>query len=420
MVTHRYRRWAAVTVAFATAIWLAIAVAPAASAHESGALYVSAHGSSAKSGHSCKSARYSSISDAVSAANSWDTVIVCHGTYRENVLVAKPLHLVGRGATIDATGLENAIHVVASHVSVEGFRLENANGEGLLVGADTPDDIALLPKSTVVSHVSVSYVAAIHNDQGFNGTEQGNCAYPGDCGGGIHFNVVAWSSIRNSAVLDNADGILVTDDYGPTSHNSISNNVVNDNTTECGIVLASHNGGAVSFDPNTFALTGRNPSVGGIYDNVIRDNVTNRNGTAKAPPEFGGGGSGSGIGIFGAFQGTGAYDNLVKHNYAAGNGMAGFTIHAHLPGGEDVSGNAIVDNTFDTNNVGGDGFDGPPGPTDFQTTGIAVYSAALAHMTIRDNKIRNNAIGIWLSNSVTAKGLHDNKFRNVTTKIVRG
>ncbi len=420
MVNRRFRRWTAVTAALATSSWLAIAVAPSASAHESQVLYVSTHGSGGKSGHSCGSARYSSIKAAVSAAHPWATVVVCHGTYRENVLVAKPLRLVGRSASIDATGLENAIHVVSSHVSVGGFRLENANGEGLLVGANTPNDMALLPKSIVVSDVSVSDVAAVHNDQGFNGTEEGNCAYAGDCGGGIHFNVVAWSSIRNSRVLDNADGILLTDDYGPTSHNSIINNIVNDNTTECGIVLASHNGGAVSFDPNTFALTGRNPSVGGIYDNVIRGNVTNRNGTAKAPPEFGGGGSGSGIGIFGAFQGTGAYDNLVKDNYAAGNGLAGFTIHAHLPGGEDISGNAVVGNTFNTNNVGGDGFDGPPGPTDFQTTGIAVYSAALAHMTIRDNKIRNNTYGIWLSKTVTAKGLHDNKFRNLTTRIVRG
>jgi hypothetical protein len=54
-------------------------------------------------------------------------------------------------------------------------------------------------------------------------------------------------------------------------------------------VLPSHNSGAVSFDPSTFTVTGRNPTVGGIDDNVVRNNVTLRNATAKAPPQFGGG-----------------------------------------------------------------------------------------------------------------------------------
>ena len=149
-----------------------------------------------------------------------------------------------------------------------------------------------------------------------------------------------------------------------------------------------------------FVLGSRNPSVGGVFDNVVRDNVVLRNGTAQAPEAFGGGGSGSGIGIFAPRRASAAYDNVIEDNYMAGNGMAGFTIHAHLPGGEDVSGNRVVDNTFGTNNIGGDGFDGPVRP-DFQTTAIAVYSAPPVDMTIRDNEIRNNEIGIWLSTIVT-------------------
>jgi nitrous oxidase accessory protein NosD len=357
----------------------------------------------------------------VNAASPGDTVVVCRGTYAEDVLVNKRLNLVGRHATIDATGLENAIQVVASWTSVSGFRLVNANGEGLLVGVDTAADASLLPSgSPVLRHVSIRHVAALHDNKGFNGTENGNCKYPGDCGGGIHLNVTTWSSVRDSVVVGNSDGILVTDDYGPASHNLIEGNYVTDNTTECGIVLPSHNSGAVSFDATTFAVTRRNPSVGGVYDNVVRDNITLRNGTAKAPPEFGGGGSGSGIGIFASGSGTGAWNNVVEGNFAEGNGLAGFTIHAHLPGGEDVSGTRIVGNVFGTNNLGGDGYDGQPGQTDFQTTGIAVYSASPAHMTIRGNTIFNNEIGIWLSTIVTARGLHHNHFENVTTHVVRG
>ena len=102
--------------------------------------------------------------------------------------------------------------------------------------------------------------------------------------------------------------------------------------------------------------------------------------------------------------------------------MAGFTIHAHYPGGEDVNGNKVIDNTFGTNNTGGDPFDGPPGPTDLtSTTAIAVFSfASPIEMTITDNQINNNDIGIWLSTIVTAHGLSDNEYHNVTTQVATG
>jgi hypothetical protein len=309
---------------------------------------------------------------------------------------------------------------VHSYVSVRNITVQNANGEGILVGIDSPADAGLLPKSRLVSHVLIDNVTAVVNDRGFNGTEQGNCKYPGDCGGGIHLNVTRWSQVSNSRVNGNADGILLTDDYGPNYGNVIADNVVNYNTTECGIVLAAHNGNAVTFDKKTFAVTGRRPRLGGLYDNKVIGNVSRNNGTAKAPPQFGGGGSGSGIGVFGSFQGTGAYDNLIENNVSTGNGLAGFTIHAHLPGGEDVNGNRILNNVFGTNNLGGDGYDGPPGPADMQTTGIAVYAAPQVHLAIRGNTVHNDAIGIWLSRTVTARGLADNTYHHVGTRVVRG
>jgi nitrous oxidase accessory protein NosD len=410
--------------AVTTALWI-VGGATAASAHDGhnwqDALYVSPDASSSASGWSCDTATFTSINAAVVAAPAWSTVVVCPGTYAEDVIISKPLTLVGRQATIDATGLENAVQVVSSDVTVRRLTLENAYGEGLLAGIDSLADIGMLPPGPpVLSDISVDEVQAINNDKGFNGTEQSKCKYPGDCGGGIHFNVVTSSEITDSHVVGNADGILLTDDYGPNSDNVVSDNYVADNTHECGIVLPSHNPGAVSFNPTTMVVTGRNPEVGGVFDNVVTDNVVLRNGTDKAPPQFGGGGSGAGIGIFGSGPGTGAYDNVVRDNYISGSGMAGFTIHAHLPGGEDVNGNKVVDNDFGTNNVGGDGFDGPPGPTNFATTAIAVYSAPTVEMTIRGNHIRDNAIGIWLSTTVTAHGLPTNHFHNVPTHVVTG
>jgi parallel beta-helix repeat protein len=399
-----------------TAVAVALPASAAASTHPA-VEYVSPHASAGAAGTSCSTATFATISAAVAAAPVGGTVVVCSGTYREDVLINKALTLVGQDATIDATGLENAVQVVASHVSVSGLALLNARGEGILVGVDSLADAALLPSSgPVLTNISIDHVTASHDDRGFNGTEQANCTYPGDCGGGIHLNVVEHSSVTDSQVTDNADGILLTDDYGPNAYNVISNNLVSDNRTECGIVLPSHSSTAVSFD-HAFRVTGRNPAAGGVFDNQVLHNVVTANGTATAPPEFGGvGGSGGGVGIFGSGPGSGAYDNLVEGNFIAGNGLAGVVIHAHHPGGEDVSGNEIVGNTIYTNNIKGDPFDG--GVSDFHTTGIAVYSVPTTQMTIAHNAIQHDVVGIWLTDTVTALGLGTNTFSGVTTPVM--
>jgi len=388
--------------------------------HGRDALYVAPVGSSHGSERGCRRPDFTSISAAVAAAPSGGTVIVCEGTYNEDVLVNKPLTLTGRDATIDATGLENGIQVVASDVWVGGFTLENANGEGLLVGIDALTDIGLLPSTgPVLDHVTAQDNNAVNNDKGFNGTETGNCKYPGDCGGGIHFNGTTHSFIRGNRVKGNADGVLLTDDYAPSSHNVIAGNIVNDNLSECGIVLPSHATNAVTFDPSTFAVTARNPMAGGIYDNLVVGNIADDNGTNTAPPQFGGGGSGSGIGLFGSGPGSAVYDNVVTGNEASGNGLAGIAMHAHTPGGEDINGNVLTFNRLGTNNIGGDGFDGPP-TTDFQTTGIAIFSIPTAQMTIAHNFIHDDTYGIWLSKTITANGLGSNFFHNVGTHVFAG
>jgi parallel beta-helix repeat protein len=369
-------------------------------------------------GKSCSTS--SSINDAVAAAPSGGTVKVCPGTYDGNVLIDKPLTLIGNGATIDATGMENGVWVVSPDVRVTGFTIENANGEGVLVGIDSFADVGMLPEAgPVISNVKIDHNQVINNNKGFNGTEESNCKYPGDCGGGIHFNVTTQSQIMDNTVTGNADGVLLTDDYGPNSYNLVSGNVVSHNAHECGITLPSHSSDAVTFDPTTFAVTGLNPSAGGVYGNTVVGNIADDNGTDQAPPQFGGGGSGAGIGLFGSGPGSAVYDNTVANNEASGNGLAGITVHAHHPGGEFMNGNSLVNNTLGTNNVLGDGFDGPPA-MDFDTTGIAVFSVPAVHMTIAANRISDNAIGIWLSQTVTANGINSNKYSNVQHALVTG
>ena len=70
---------------------------------DTNAIFVSPMGTPTNSGESCESARYKTIQSAVNAAPKWATVVVCEGTYTEDVVVSSPLSLKGRDATIKGT-----------------------------------------------------------------------------------------------------------------------------------------------------------------------------------------------------------------------------------------------------------------------------------------------------------------------------
>jgi nitrous oxidase accessory protein NosD len=382
-------------------------------------LYVSPHAKSHNADQSCRSAAFRTIQSAVNAARAGGTVVVCAGTYHEQVVIAKPLSLVGQQASIDEAGVTPALKVsipgvgtetifaavviVSSHVQLSGFTVRNAQGEGVLAAGVT----------SVISGISITHNAVVHNDLGggvppastyFECAAQG--PEPGDCGEGVHFVAVAYSTIGGNYISGNSGGVLLSDDTGPTHNNVVENNVVTGNTTDCGITVPGHN-------PNALNAAGKpQPSVAGVYSNVIRNNVVTNNGVK---------GEGAGVLFANASAGTASYNNLVEGNYIAGNGLSGVTLHAHLIQAgqfEDLSGNVVTGNTIAKNNLDGDTLDSPASPTDPKTTGVLVYSGGTpVSITIARNRIPNNAIGIWLSKAVTASGLRTNKFINVATPI---
>jgi hypothetical protein len=384
-------------------------------------LYVSRHASPWGSDRSCRSAGFQTIQSAVNAASPGSTVVVCPGTYYEQVVIDKPLSLVGRQATIDETGVTPQFQVtlppptgtqtiwagvvmVSSGIRFSGFTVTHAQGEGILAAG----------LGSVLYGISISGNAVVHNDQGFGNPKSSyfECAAegqaPGDCGEGVHFTAVAYSTISGNFIAYNAGGVLLTDDTGPTHNNLVANNVVTGNSTDCGITVPGHN-------PNALNSAGQlQPSVAGVYNNVIRGNVVTNNGVA---------GEGAGVLFANATAGTASYDNLVTGNYIAGNGLSGVTMHAHLikPGQfEYLSGNNVIGNVIGTNNLDGDTLDCPPNtptckPQDPVHTGILVYSGGThVTLTIAFNRISDNKIGIWLSKVVKAFGLGTNTFTNVT------
>jgi nitrous oxidase accessory protein NosD len=374
-------------------------------------LYVSPGGASGGADTSCATAAYATITGAVSAAGAGDTVIACAGTYKEDVAVSKSLMLVGQGATIDATGFDNGVKISASNVTLTGFTVQNATGEGILAQQPTPVKGPMVGGTQLytgvpITHVKISRNVVQHNDQGGLPANVATTTYPecqasgnipGDCGEGIHLWSVADSSVVLNVVTGNVGGILLTDEFGPTHGNLIAGNVVTDNVSDCGITLPSHN---LAIDPQTLKFM---PSFGGVYDNVVRNNITTGNG-------------GAGVGMFAPFPGAASYDNVVSGNAISGNGEAGVSIHGHAPGAY-VGGNQILDNIIGPNNLSGDTDVTPT--ADLSSTGILVWSAATPiKVTISGNTIFGSWYGIWLGHVVNAPGASaHNTFWSTSTHV---
>lgn len=390
--------------------------------HHGRVLFVSPRAKPHAADLSCRSATFRTIQSAVNAAPPGATVVVCQATYREQVVVFKPLTLAGQLATIDEAGVAPRLSVtiphfgkvtifagvviVSSDVRFSGFGVEGAQGEGILAAGLGRD----------ITGISITHSAVVHNDLGF-GFPTPKSSYfecrpagqiPGDCGEGIHFTAVAFSTISHDVVAGNSGGVLLSDDTGPTHGNLVANNYVTDNFADCGITVPGHN-------PFALDKKGRpQPQVAGVYDNVIRDNAVTNNGTK---------GEGAGILFANATAGTASYDNLVEGNFIAGNGLSGVTIHAHTIGKgqfEDLNGNDVIGNIIVRNNLKGDPLDFPASPKDGKTTGILVFSGG-TRVTVRIafNHIFNDAIGIWLSKAVSASGLRTNRFTDVGIRILR-
>ncbi len=320
------------------------------------------------------SAPCATIAHAVSLAVAGDSVIVRRGIYKEDVAVTVGLRLRGAGnPTIDATGLGNGIVVTGAGATVEGFTVENATFEGILV--QNTHDVTI--RDNVVKG----------NDRGiFLPPEQqtGECAavglIPGDCGEGVHLWSVTSSRVEGNRIANNAGGILLTDESGPTAFNIVSDNTVVNNPYDCGITIAGHNPAAA---PGGVP----NPAAGGIYSNLVVHNRADGNGVL---------GQGAGILLAGGPPGTAVYDNQIVGNEASGNGLAGVTLHSHAPG-QDLTGNMIVGNRLSDDNLDGD-FDFSP-VTDGQTTGIFLASATpLTGTVVKGNVIRNVYYGIFTLN----------------------
>lgn len=221
----------------------------------------------------------SSISAAVAAAGPGDTIQVAHGTYKEDVHIAKSLSLIGDNSNntiINATGLPNGIFIDGmaglpakiigvTNVTVSGFTVENAEFEGILIA--NAASVTVSGNNVTGNNLSLAGATcpgapAFETAEGF------------DCGEGLHLVAVQNSTIANNLIKNNSGGVLISDETGPTTDNLILGNTVSYNVLDCGITIASH---------PPAAITGATAPLG-ILRNTIAQNISDHNGIAGAEP----------------------------------------------------------------------------------------------------------------------------------------
>jgi hypothetical protein len=340
-------------------------------------VYVSPSARSGRSDVSCATAAYRNINTAVARITGHGTVVVCRGTYRTQVVISKPVNLVGRDAVINAAGQKpimrklpggsGIVVIRTSNVRVAGFQVINAGYDAILVALS--------------SHILIAHNVLKNN---------------GDVG--VDFNGTSWSRASyNTSKYNKGGGFLVADDIGPTGHNIVSWNVASYNPGGCGVIIAGH-------------------SKFGVRDNWVAHNWLVGNGTLRKSP-------GAGVVIASPVAGETVSGNTVVDNNIYRNGLSGVTIHSHVRN-QDLNGNRIINNWIGENDVLGDPIQlGPPvkNVPDGRTTGILVGSSSPLHVWIRGNHVFNNWYGVFIEGRVSAS-LNQNHFHQVQVpvKVVSG
>jgi parallel beta-helix repeat protein len=193
---------------------------------------------------------YSRIQYAIDNASAWDTVRVYAGTYYENVMVNKPINLIGNGSantTIDGGGIDDVIHVTSYWVNITGFKITNSAG-----GTWSAAGIEL-------NYVQNCYI--------YNNNISSN---PWS---GIFVNVSSNNMIVNNTFISNkSDGIKLRD----SSHsNTIANNIFRSNG-RYGIAMR-HNSNSNTVVNNICTDNWAGINLRSSSDNTIVNNTCSNN-----------------------------------------------------------------------------------------------------------------------------------------------
>lgn len=207
----------------------------------------------------CPDAGFTSIQAAVDTATPGETIVVCNGTYHEQVTVTK------NGLTIRAKGEPGDV-IVDAHGHDAGFRIQNASNvtvQGFTVMMAHEADILLVNSNGNTIRRNVTSAAGHDGIQLF--ASSGNL---------IEHNVVM------DNLADNACGINVS---GGSQNNVIRHNVLTNNMWGIQIAGATTTGNVIERNSAVGNRGNGIRNVGGASGTLIEGNRVLDNGFAPGP-----------------------------------------------------------------------------------------------------------------------------------------
>jgi parallel beta-helix repeat protein len=165
-------------------------------------------------------ADFHTVQEAINAASSGDTVFVRSGTYRENLVVNKPLSLIGENAsqtTIIPSTPGKVVTVSASRVTIVGFTIQGSGStqsSNIGVYFDSPTSFGNVSHNILFGHgYAISLSGSSHNV---------DCNYVANNGiSGIYLNGSSNNVITRNNVTGGKTGIFIA---WPSSRNVLRDN----------------------------------------------------------------------------------------------------------------------------------------------------------------------------------------------------
>jgi len=196
---------------------------------------------------------YISIQEAIDSASDYDTIFVSNGTYFENILITKPLELIGEdknSTIINGNGSGIVINISADYVNISGFAIKNGGSLSNAVKVDSGIELR-----SNYNTISDCYISSNKNY-------------------GLY--LYANPNTTNNTIKYN---IFSNNKYGIFSYYAKTNNISSNtftNNTDYGIYLGSRsNDNLISdnnFKENNYAIRIKTSEKNTIINNLIMNN----------------------------------------------------------------------------------------------------------------------------------------------------
>ena len=174
------------------------------------------------------------IQEAVDMANDGDTIIVCPGTYRGNIVVDKPVSILSYGGASETVieakdNRKNIVIISANKVNISGFTIKNFKAEGIY--QKYADDCNLSGNNIYSTRNGIHLFSSNNNIISYNTVNLNDNS-------GI---LLEYSS--NNEIVDNNASNNMKDGIGlfDSNNNTIKGNTANSNKQYHGIELSSSN-----------------------------------------------------------------------------------------------------------------------------------------------------------------------------------